>query len=170
LPIDVGLTKDWTRNGKRAKRDGTAISLLMMDVDNFKKFNDLYGHQAGDICLRSVAHAFGAVARRPTDLPSRYGGEEFALLLPNTDECGCRQIGERLLTALRELEIPHARNMPSKHVTASVGATTLRPSEVLTDQAALIAEADHALYRAKEGGRDRLVVTGEGVEPLQHRA
>ena len=150
--FDERLQEEW----HRSKCDGTPLSLLMMDVDHFKKYNDLYGHQAGDICLRSVAHAFGYVAHRPSDLAARYGGEEFALLLPNTDEAGCRQIGERLLQCLRALEIPHAHNEPARHVTGSIGGATLSPSGSTDDPAQLLADADRALYRAKEAGRNRL--------------
>jgi diguanylate cyclase (GGDEF)-like protein/PAS domain S-box-containing protein len=114
--FDERLRDEWAR----AKRDGTPLSLLMIDVDHFKRFNDQYGHQAGDACLRSLAEILANEARRPTDLAARYGGEEFALLLPGTDAEGCARVGEQVRDALRELAIPHA-NPPSNLVTVSLG-------------------------------------------------
>jgi diguanylate cyclase (GGDEF)-like protein len=107
-------------------RDGKPLSLLMIDIDRFKKFNDQYGHPAGNACLRSVAGVLTAEAQRITDLAARYGGEEFAVLLPNTDAAGW--IGERIRGALREAGIPHALNPPSGLVTASLGGAGARPA------------------------------------------
>jgi diguanylate cyclase (GGDEF)-like protein/PAS domain S-box-containing protein len=153
--FDERLRDEWAR----AKRDGTPLSLLMIDVDHFKRFNDQYGHQAGDACLRSLAEILANEARRPTDLAARYGGEEFALLLPGTDAEGCARIGERVRDALRELAIPHA-NPPSNLVTVSLGGATDLPGANTADYTSLIEAADRALYAAKEGGRDRLVMSG----------
>jgi diguanylate cyclase (GGDEF)-like protein len=94
------------------------LSLLLIDLDQFKKFNDQYGHQAGDGCLRAVARVLAEQARRPADLAARYGGEEFALLLPNTDAEGCERVGEKIRAALQELGMLHALNPPSRRVTA----------------------------------------------------
>ncbi|MCP3473189.1 diguanylate cyclase [Bradyrhizobium sp. CCGUVB1N3] len=157
--FDERLAEEWTR----ARRDGTQISLLLIDVDHFKKFNDHYGHLAGDGCLRALGKILAAHARRPADLAARYGGEEFALLLPNTGADGCAQIGEEIRDSLHELAMLHAQNPPSRLVTVSVGAATGLPSQTATDCNALVAAADRALYAAKDSGRDRLVMSGQVV-------
>jgi diguanylate cyclase (GGDEF)-like protein len=133
---------------------------LMIDVDHFKKFNDEYGHPAGDVCLQSVAKVLAAEARRPADLAARYGGEEFVLLLPCTDEAGCEPVGKRIRAELHKLGIPHARNVPSMQVTVSLGGATAWPNaEQSTESSSLVSAADVELYAAKDGGRDRLVMT-----------
>jgi len=157
--FDERLAEEWAR----AKRDGTPLSLLLVDVDNFKKFNDQYGHQAGDACLRALARILSAQIRRPADLAARYGGEEFALLLPNTDADGCELVGENVRRALRDLGMLHALNLPSKIVTVSLGGATNMPSEGAMDCGSLVAAADRALYVAKDSGRDRLVMSGQVV-------
>jgi len=157
--FDERLADEWAR----ARRDGTALSLLLIDVDHFKKFNDLYGHQAGDRCLRTVATALAAQAQRPAAMAARYGGEEFALLLPSTDAAGCAEVGERVRAALHEQAMPHSGNPPSRIVTVSLGAATLVPSQAVADPALLLAAADRALYCAKESGRDRLATSGQVI-------
>lgn len=146
--FDERLTEEWAR----AKRDGTPLSLLLVDVDHFKKFNDQYGHQAGDACLRALARILAAQVRRPADLAARYGGEEFALLLPNTDAEGCELVGENVRRALRDLGMLHALNLPSKIVTVSLGGATKLPSQGAMDCGSLVAAADRALYAAKNSG------------------
>lgn len=156
--FDERLDLEWAR----AARDGTPLSVLMIDIDHFKKFNDRYGHQAGDSCLRAVAEVLAAQAQRPADLAARYGGEEFALLLPNTNAEGCELVGTRVREALFETQIPHALNPPSKLVTASLGGATAWPgSGTSTSCASLVGAADRALYFAKDAGRDRLVMSGQ---------
>ncbi len=158
--FDDMLQQEW----RRAERDGASVSLVMMDVDNFKKFNDQYGHQAGDSCLKTVAKAIAAEARRPADLAARYGGEEFVLLLPNTDEVGCALVAERIRAALEALKLPHALNPPTKRVTMSIGGATGWPNaESQGNHPSLIAAADRALYAAKHAGRDRFVMSGQVV-------
>lgn len=157
--FDERLAAEWDRAG----RDGTPLSLLLIDVDHFKSFNDQYGHQAGDACLRSIARVLGEHARRPADLAARYGGEEFALLLPNTDAGGCQQVGEQIRQATHELGILHALNPPSKQVTVSIGGATHVALTDKADCASLIAAADKALYAAKEGGRNGLVMSGQVI-------
>jgi diguanylate cyclase (GGDEF)-like protein/PAS domain S-box-containing protein len=157
--FDERLRDEWAR----AKRDGMPLSLLMIDVDHFKKFNDQYGHQAGDACLRSLAQVLAKEARRPADLAARYGGEEFALLLPGADAEGCALIGERVRDALQRLGMPHAVNPPSKLVTVSLGGATNLPGGIATDCTSLVEAADRALYAAKDGGRDRLVMSGQVI-------
>lgn len=156
--FDERLADEWAR----ARRDGTQLSLLLIDVDHFKKFNDQYGHLAGDGCLRALGRILSAVARRPADLAARYGGEEFAVLLPNTGPDGCAEIGEGIRQALHDLAMVHAQNPPSRLVTVSVGAATSVPSQA-SDSSTLVAAADRALYAAKDSGRDRLVVSGQVV-------
>ena len=156
--FDEQLQNEWAR----AIREGTPLSLLLIDADHFKSFNDHYGHQAGDGCLRALARILAAHALRPADLAARYGGEEFVLLLPNTDETGTEQVGERIRQALRELALPHALNPPTKCLTVSLGGATAWPNaETAADCASLITAADRALYSAKSDGRDRLVMSSK---------
>jgi diguanylate cyclase (GGDEF)-like protein/PAS domain S-box-containing protein len=158
--FDETLRDEWAR----ASRDGTALSLLLMDVDHFKRYNDQHGHQAGDECLGAVARIIAAQAQRPADLAARYGGEEFVLLLPGTDAAGCEQVGERIRQALHDLRLPHATNSPSRSVTISLGGATGWPGAgTPADHASLVAAADRALYAAKSLGRNRLVMAGQVV-------
>lgn len=158
--FDDMLQQEW----RRAERGGTPVSLVMMDVDYFKKFNDQYGHQAGDSCLKAVAKVIAAEARRPGDLAARYGGEEFVLLLPNTDEVGCALVAERIRQSLETLNLSHALNPPTKRVTMSIGGATGWPNaEAQGNHPSLIAAADRALYAAKHAGRDRFVMSGQVV-------
>jgi diguanylate cyclase (GGDEF)-like protein/PAS domain S-box-containing protein len=158
--FDERLLEEWNR----AYREKTPLSLLLIDVDQFKTYNDELGHPAGDACLRAVARVLAAQAHRASDLAARYGGEEFALLLPNTDAAGCARIGEGVRRALREACIPHPLNLPSRRVTVSLGGAICRPgNERSAGRASLVEAADRALYAAKDGGRDRLVMSGQIV-------
>jgi diguanylate cyclase (GGDEF)-like protein/PAS domain S-box-containing protein len=163
--FDEQLEEEWAR----ARRDGIPLSLLLIDVDHFKKFNDQYGHQAGDRCLQSVGKVLAAVVRRPADLAARYGGEEFVMILPNTDAAGCAQLGDRIRTALREHGIVHALNHPSKLVTVSLGGATIRPGAVQgsVESSSLVEAADRALYAAKSSGRDRLIMSAQVMKLSQ---
>lgn len=149
--FDETLRKEW----RRAMRSGSAVSLLMIDVDHFKPYNDLYGHRQGDACLRIIASIMSALARRPGDLCARYGGEEFALILPNTDSAGACELGERVLRAVSALKREHA-DAPAGFVTISIGAATITPTRHSTSNA-LVEDADIALYGAKRAGRNRLM-------------
>jgi len=141
---------------RRATRIPAAVSLIMVDIDYFKAYNDLYGHQRGDECLIKVAAALTGATRRATDLVARYGGEEFAIILPGTDADGALHVGEQLRATVEALGIEHGYSNAAKHVTASVGvATSLEASPV--EAAVLIGAADRALYRAKRAGRNRVV-------------
>jgi diguanylate cyclase (GGDEF)-like protein/PAS domain S-box-containing protein len=161
--FDERLRDEWAR----AYREGTFLSLLMIDVDHFKKFNDHYGHPTGDACLLEVARAIAAEARRPADLAARYGGEEFAMLLPNTDAAGCKLVGEKIRQGLRQLAMPHAQNTPSKRVTLSLGGATIRPyAAEPIESSSLVQTADRALYAAKESGRDRLIMADRTTSQL----
>uniref|UniRef100_UPI0031DDEA30 GGDEF domain-containing protein n=1 Tax=Herbaspirillum sp. TaxID=1890675 RepID=UPI0031DDEA30 len=139
---------------QNASRSKSALSLVMLDVDYFKKYNDLYGHIQGDYCLQDIARTLQTVQRRQADLAARYGGEEFALLLPDTDLAGAHGIAQKVVDAVRALAIPHEGNAPGV-VTISAGVYTCvpRPETRIED---IFAGADRALYRAKEGGRDRV--------------
>jgi diguanylate cyclase (GGDEF)-like protein len=136
----------------RAARNGQPLALIMLDVDHFKKFNDHYGHQAGDACLIRVAQALAACARRASDLTARYGGEEFSIVLPDTGATEARGIGETLRCAIEGLGIVHAGS-PAGRVTISVGIA-IQPALGAGDPDALLRLADAALYRAKDAGRN----------------
>ena len=153
--FDESLEQEW----RRAAREEVPLALLMIDVDRFKLYNDRYGHQRGDECLRAVAAAMAQVARRPADLTARYGGEEFVLLLPGVDEAGAGAIAARMLAAIRATGIEHAGNPPSGIVTASIGVASVLPrlGRAESSAAALVERADAALYEAKRTGRDRAV-------------
>lgn len=140
-----------------AVRHKRSLALLLIDVDRFKDFNDRYGHQAGDDCLKLIAGALGDCSRRPADLVARYGGEEFAILLPDTDEAGALQLAEVARTAVARLAIPHINCSTGPHISISVGVAVHRPS---TDSTAekLIMAADLALYEAKAGGRNQVAL------------
>ena len=144
------------REKKRAGRSGSPLSLVMVDVDYFKKYNDTYGHVAGDDCLRRVAAVIRDSLGRPTDLAARYGGEEFAVLLPGTEAQGARNVAEHVRQAVMQAAIPHAANPPGV-VTISAGVCTMRfASGDDTDPTLLVERADALLYRAKQSGRNRV--------------
>ena len=154
--FDGILEREW----RRAAREHTALSLIMLDIDRFKSFNDLYGHLAGDGCLRLVAEALASVMKRPGDIASRYGGEEFALVLPTTEAAGAERVAQMVRSAVASLEIAHAQNAScGGFVTASLGLSTAYPQVDGTPKAwlDLIAEADAMLYEAKRTGRNRAV-------------
>jgi diguanylate cyclase (GGDEF)-like protein/PAS domain S-box-containing protein len=148
--FDEQLQEEWSR----AARDRTYLSLLMIDLDHFKNFNDKYGHPAGDECLRSVARILATQAQRTSDLAARYAA-------------GCTRIGERIRRAIRKAGMPHALNLPSGVVTASLGGAVCQPAaQRSTDEASLIEAADRALYAAKNAGRNRLVMSGHAATLL----
>jgi two-component system chemotaxis family response regulator WspR len=141
------------REIRRAHRDGSPLSVLLTDVDFFKKYNDTYGHQAGDDCLRRVAATLARCARRPADLAARYGGEEFCVVLPDTPEEGACKVAEDIRSAVCALGIEHRRSDAAEVVTLSLGVITLEPGQEITP-AKLIEGADAALYAAKRAGRN----------------
>lgn len=138
----------------QARRQGEPLSLLMVDVDHFKAYNDAFGHVKGDACLIAVANALTGVVRRPADLVARYGGEEFAIVLPNTGARGARLVAEEAREAVLRLNLP--TRGPAGRVSVSVGCATASPDEP-TMPDALIEAADAALYRAKDAGRNRIM-------------
>ncbi|MGN5138809.1 diguanylate cyclase domain-containing protein [Aeromonas sp. 164P] len=151
--LDDSLERAW----RRCHRARAPLSLVLVDVDYFKQFNDLYGHQLGDDCLQQVAGLLAEVERREDDLAARYGGEEFALLLPCTGMQGALQVADNVRQSLKELAIPHQKSLVSGRVTCSFGVATLIPDNSMKI-ADLIQKADAALYQAKHNGRDRIEV------------
>ncbi|MEM5422515.1 MULTISPECIES: diguanylate cyclase [Paraburkholderia] len=149
--LDEFLSAEW----KRAERERTEVSLLMIDVDYFKPYNDTYGHVAGDNVLRSVATTIRREIRQPRDLVARFGGEEFAVVLPGTGSAGARLLAEKMRRDVVGLALPHVGSAVSEHLTISIGVATLTPAPGLAETA-LIEEADAALYRAKRDGRNRV--------------
>jgi diguanylate cyclase (GGDEF)-like protein len=145
------------REARRAKRGCTPLSLLMIDIDCFKAYNDHYGHQQGDETLVQVACALAGMLHRPTDLIARYGGEEFSVILPEMDQAQSLQLAEELRRRVRELAIPHAQAEGEACVTVSIGLATQLP-EHAPCPALLIGAADRALYDAKRAGRNRVMV------------
>jgi diguanylate cyclase (GGDEF)-like protein len=159
--LDRTLTIEW----QRARRKREPIGFIMIDIDHFKLFNDTYGHQAGDECLRVVAATLKDCAQRPGDLAARYGGEEFALVLSDTSLEQARIVAERGRQKIMEVAISYKKSAQA-HVTASFGVASLAPGSRHSGPEALILAADRALYRAKRSGRNRVVVDGE--EPDDH--
>lgn len=156
--FDQRLHEEW----QRAQRDRYPLSVLMVDVDFFKHYNDHYGHQQGDECLRRLAGVLARQARRPADLVARYGGEEFVLLLPETAAGGALEVAEQLRQEVVALALPHAASTVAAIVTVSVGVASLVPGpELASDR--LVAAADQALYAAKHAGRNRACLAASGA-------
>jgi two-component system chemotaxis family response regulator WspR len=147
--FDTALNDAW----RRARRDVTPLSVVLFDVDWFKRYNDRYGHPAGDEVLRKVGAALGGAVRRSGDHAARYGGEEFALILPNTPIEGAMTVAEGACRAVRALAIPHADADATGHVTLSAGVASAMCAEIGAEQ--LVQQADAALYAAKRAGRNR---------------
>jgi len=153
--FDEMLRHEW----RRAARSAQPLSLLFIDVDAFKQFNDGYGHVAGDECLRDLARLLSSTLRRSPDLVARYGGEEFAVILPETDAAGAAAVADGLVAAVREAAIPHEFSEVAPILTISVGVATARPQPGHdADCEMLVEAADEALYKAKGAGRNRVVV------------
>lgn len=151
--FDTTLDVEW----QRAIRTGLPLSLIFADIDFFKRYNDHYGHQCGDDCLRKVATALQETIHRPADLVSRYGGEEFVMILPETTDEGALAVAEKVLATITRLNIPHANSAAADHVTLSMGVATLCPGKGSSPQE-LVESADKMLYRAKERGRNCIEV------------
>jgi diguanylate cyclase (GGDEF)-like protein len=151
--FDQQLEKEWSR----MMRQNAPLSLLIIDIDHFKTFNDQYGHGAGDDCLRLVARTIAGIIKRPGDLAARYGGEEFVVILPGTDEIGAHSVAESMRSAVDKLAIPHAGSSVADHVTISIGGASHIPRRQGNFQD-LINSADRALYRAKSAGRNQIFI------------
>ncbi len=145
------------REWRRAIRDQRPLSLIMADIDHFKAFNDNYGHQGGDDCLKKVASVIAEEAKRPADLAARYGGEEFMTVLPDTDLNGAIEIAERMRAKVEALAVPHEYSPTAGVVTISIGVATLIPSRGMSPST-LIRLVDTALYSAKHAGRNMVRV------------
>ncbi len=141
----------------RLQRTSHPLSLIMADIDCFKNFNDTYGHQAGDDCIRAVANVFRKSGGRGSDISARYGGEEFVMILPNTGENGARNVAETLQDHMRKMNIPHKTSTAGKIVTLSLGVTTMVPDNN-TSAENLVQRADKALYKSKENGRNQICI------------
>lgn len=151
--FDEILATEWLR----AARNGGCLSLLMVDIDHFKRFNDHYGHVAGDECLRQVTRLLQACVRRAGEIVARYGGEEFVILLPGAEVAPAEELAQRCLADIARLALPHASSPTADHLTFSIGIAHVFPS-ASHDPASLVNAADAAMYRAKTAGRARYEV------------
>ncbi|MCQ8182155.1 diguanylate cyclase [Methylomonas sp. SURF-1] len=149
--FDAALERQWNQS----KRTGMPLSLMIADIDSFKQYNDYYGHPMGDECLKNVAGALQSMTHRPEDLVARLGGEEFAILLPNTDSIGAMLRAEQYREAVEALKIRHVKNNPTAFVTISAGIASLR-AHAHDQSTVLLKAADDALYQAKKQGRNRV--------------
>ncbi|MCW7755006.1 GGDEF domain-containing protein [Desulfobotulus sp. H1] len=149
--FDESLRRNW----RKAARSGDSLALLFIDVDNFKTYNDNYGHPAGDECLKSIAGILKAHSRRPSDLPARFGGEEFVLLLPNTEKKQAAMIADSILQKVQKLAIRHDHSPVAPYLTISIGVSARIPDDE-TEAQTLLDRADAALYRAKILSKNRV--------------
>jgi len=151
------LATEW----RRSIRSGLALSLLMLDVDHFKQYNDSFGHQGGDQCLTSIARIIAESVQRAGDFAARYGGEEFAVILPITDEAGAQSIAENIRARIEQHAIPHPMSSVGRYVTVSIGRATAT-AHMNEQPAKIISLADMGLYQAKNLGRNRVCTCDEG--------
>ncbi|CAH0185622.1 Phytochrome-like protein cph2 [Massilia sp. Bi118] len=165
--FDAFMEKEW----QRAIRNAQPLSLVVLDVDHFKLYNDTLGHAAGDLCLQKVAQALEAHALRPTDLAARYGGEEFVLLFGETPGIAASRLAEAIRTTVEALQLPNPRSPTSPWITVSVGVATIVPTQ-LDKIEQLFVCADRAMYAAKEGGRNRVetALAGAAWEAVRNAA
>ncbi len=147
--FDEYFDQEW----RRSRRDCLPLSLILCDIDYFKNYNDYYGHQAGDVCLRQVAQSISKTLLRPGDVVARYGGEEFAIILPNTPSEGAVHVAKLLQAQIERLNIEHAQSKVSSRITLSLGITTILP-DASQEAHMLVAAADKALYASKAKGRN----------------
>ncbi|MCF8105320.1 MAG: GGDEF domain-containing protein, partial [Desulfohalobiaceae bacterium] len=145
------LDREW----RRMTRNQSPLSLIMLDIDHFKAYNDTYGHQQGDWCLQQVAQQLKKSVKRPGDLAARYGGEEFAVILPHTGASGAMRLAEKIKDGVQQLDVPHEASPVAAHVTVSLGVAWRIPDDSAAPED-LVAAADSALYQAKAEGRNRV--------------
>ncbi|MEG3757782.1 diguanylate cyclase [Pseudoalteromonas carrageenovora] len=150
--LDENLSREW----RRSKRSGTPLSVLLMDIDHFKRYNDCYGHRAGDECLKEVAQVLAAQCERGSDFIARYGGEEFAAVLPGVGKADAIEFANKIRSAVNALDIEHKASLNADHITISIGIATTESGQIYAGQA-LLEEADLGLYAAKDEGRDRII-------------
>jgi len=150
--LDENLSREW----RRSRRSSTPLSVILMDIDHFKRYNDCYGHRAGDDCLKRVAHALVGECQRGCDFVARYGGEEFAAVLPGMGKQEALAFANKLRDAVNSLYIPHKASLNAEHVTISLGIATTETGQIYAEQV-LLEEADLGLYQAKDSGRDQIV-------------
>lgn len=162
--IDDALQREWLK----AMRTSEPLAAMMIDIDHFKNYNDYYGHQAGDVCLRQVAHAIRASLRRPTDYVGRYGGEEFIVLLTHSDWEKAKNMAEKIFASIRLLKLQHLASPTSEVVTISAGVNIVIPTPKLS-VSSLVHQADEALYQAKHDGRNRFVLHQKPVKAALRR-
>ena len=158
--FDQTLQNEW----QRCARTQSPLSLLIIDIDHFKRYNDHYGHLTGDECLRQVARILGLCVKRSGELVARYGGEEFAALLPNTDAAEAKNVAQRCIHEMLNARIPHAESPVSRWLSVSIGVATVQAAPGAS-ASALVANADSAMYRAKKAGRARCEVFAENDLP-----
>ena len=151
--FDETLAREW----KRTMREKAPLSLIMLDIDYFKKYNDTYGHQAGDECLRQVATTISGALRRPADMAARYGGEEFVVVLPNLKLEDSAKFGETIRAKIESLKMEHKQSDANPFITVSLGIASVVPSSISSYEE-LVGAADKALYSAKNKGRNRVCV------------
>ena len=156
IPNRRSFSETIVREFKRSQRDVKPLAIIMCDIDNFKAYNDTYGHSQGDLCLKKVAHAIKHALNRPSDFCARYGGEEFIAILPNTGPDGAMHIAERIRLTVEELGIEHKKSLPTQTVTVSLGVAISGDATALAAYEELIKDADTALYRAKDQGRNQV--------------
>ena len=148
--LDESLENEW----KRAQREGKPLSILMIDIDHFKAYNDTYGHSAGDACLCQVARALMEGVSRPGDMVARYGGEEFAVILPGTDLQPATHIANHLRERILDLEIPHHKSSTTTRVSVSIGCASTNGKIYSSSPVELLRQADARLYQSKKLGRN----------------
>ncbi len=148
---DTAMTSEW----KRAVRQGLTLSVMLLDLDHFKLFNDNYGHLAGDECLKAVASLLASTVKRSGDVVARYGGEEFVIILPDTPLDKALVVAEKVRQAVEDLDITHQFSLTAPQVTVSIGVASAVP-QLDSDTNVLLEVADHALYDAKQAGRNRV--------------
>jgi len=156
IPNRRRFTEVYEHEWRRCMRSGSALSLVVVDVDHFKMFNDTYGHAAGDMVLKRVASAIKSALKRPADFVARYGGEEFVVILPEIDAENAQQIAEKIRQEVQEQKIPYQESDIGPWLTVSLGGATCTPKQSEVD-AGLFTQADHYLYEAKGQGRNQVL-------------
>ncbi|THB81645.1 MAG: GGDEF domain-containing protein [Desulfobacteraceae bacterium] len=158
--FDEFISNEW----QRSLREKTHLSVILCDIDYFKRYNDTHGHQAGDDCLREVAQAIKRAVKRPSDLGARYGGEEFVVALSNTESSGALHVANNIQKNIEKLKIKHSASDVKEYVSMSIGVSTVIPTGSSNFEN-LIEAADSALYEAKKKGRNQIVIFKDKIMP-----